>query len=581
VASGGSRRVFVLVGLAVFLAGQLLGQDVTALRINEIMSSNQKTLPTDLNGDYEDLLEIYNPTDQTVSLRGLLLASTVSKDPAGKYTPVNPWRFPTGAILPRGFVLVFCDGDGQLNSRGEAHANFKLKKTGELVALFTPAVELIDLVVFPQIASDTSYGRFPDGSGDFCHTTTPSFKNESILVGGSLTGQNNPCANIPPEIELHGQGSLSSARDVNPAAGVPLSLVATAWDEKEGGVARVTILYQVDGGPGSEAVMELDLDATALLSVPDPLDASGQSTLPDRFHSVWRGQVPGQPAGSVVTFTLKVEDAEGGEGFDPAPLCGDPPSPGCKKPYRYRVAYEYRGPLVLNEVCPRNVTIIKDLTDQRFDDYMELTSSEELDLTGLWLSGEPFHPEKWQFPLGSRIQAGQHLIVWCDKDERFTNASTGQYHISTDLDNQGEGIFIFDTVENGLGLIDGFKFGPTLPDVAWSRIPDGDREAPFLPILGGSPGKPNATRFLRGDADHGGGVDLTDAILVIDYLFLAAPPPVCADAADADNNDALDLSDPIAILNMLFLGTGPLPPPGPQSCGPDPTPDGLGCTATC
>ena len=54
-----------------------------------------------------------------------------------------------------------------------------------------------------------------------------------------------------------------------------------------------------------------------------------------------------------------------------------------------------------------------------------------------------------------------------------------------------------------------------------------------------------------------------------------APP--CDDAADANDTGEVDLSDPIFGLNFLFLG-GPEPPaPGTRVCGPDPTPDPLGC----
>jgi hypothetical protein len=44
----------------------------------------------------------------------------------------------------------------------------------------------------------------------------------------------------------------------------------------------------------------------------------------------------------------------------------------------------------------------------------------------------------------------------------------------------------------------------------------------------------------------------------------------------------VDLSDAVSTLGWLFLGSSPLPPPGPRTCGPDPTPDDLPpCTTTC
>ena len=62
-------------------------------------------------------------------------------------------------------------------------------------------------------------------------------------------------------------------------------------------------------------------------------------------------------------------------------------------------------------------------------------------------------------------------------------------------------------------------------------------------------------------------------------LFLGTGVILCADAADADDNGQLQLTDAVRILNVLFLGTGTIPLPGPTDapCGPDPTDDGLDC----
>jgi len=53
------------------------------------------------------------------------------------------------------------------------------------------------------------------------------------------------------------------------------------------------------------------------------------------------------------------------------------------------------------------------------------------------------------------------------------------------------------------------------------------------------------------------------------------------EARDVDDDGSLDISAPIGILGGLFLGLGQLPLPGPAACGPDPTPDDLGCRKSC
>jgi len=82
--------------------------------------------------------------------------------------------------------------------------------------------------------------------------------------------------------------------------------------------------------------------------------------------------------------------------------------------------------------------------------------------------------------------------------------------------------------------------------------------------------------FLRGDADASGERDITDAIATLDHLFAGGPAPPCPDAEDANDDGSLDLSDAVSLLGYLFLA-GEKPPPPFESCGPDPTPDDLGC----
>jgi hypothetical protein len=85
--------------------------------------------------------------------------------------------------------------------------------------------------------------------------------------------------------------------------------------------------------------------------------------------------------------------------------------------------------------------------------------------------------------------------------------------------------------------------------------------------------------FRRGDANVDGVVDVSDASFINRYLFLGLGSPSCDAAADTDDSGSINLTDTIRILNVLFLGIGELPPPGPNSPGPDPTPDDLDCGA--
>jgi hypothetical protein len=102
------------------------------------------------------------------------------------------------------------------------------------------------------------------------------------------------------------------------------------------------------------------------------------------------------------------------------------------------------------------------------------------------------------------------------------------------------------------------------------------------------PTGPPPVRFVRGDADASGSINLTDGIVVLNFLFSGGPAPKCLDAGDTDDTGRpLAITDAIRIFNWLFTGgAAPLPPsptPGQTTylaatCGTDPTPnDGLDC----
>ena len=81
-------------------------------------------------------------------------------------------------------------------------------------------------------------------------------------------------------------------------------------------------------------------------------------------------------------------------------------------------------------------------------------------------------------------------------------------------------------------------------------------------------------RIWRSNGDVG--VNLSDAVFTLSYLFQAGPTPYCLDAADANDDGRIDISDPVKTLGSLFLGEGSLPPPH-SARGPDPTDDEMRC----
>ncbi len=81
--------------------------------------------------------------------------------------------------------------------------------------------------------------------------------------------------------------------------------------------------------------------------------------------------------------------------------------------------------------------------------------------------------------------------------------------------------------------------------------------------------------FLRGDTSMDGARNLSDAVLLLRYLFSGGSLR-CLDAADFDDNGKVQIGDPVGLLSWLF-GSGAPPAPPADLPGTDPTPDGLSC----
>ncbi len=81
---------------------------------------------------------------------------------------------------------------------------------------------------------------------------------------------------------------------------------------------------------------------------------------------------------------------------------------------------------------------------------------------------------------------------------------------------------------------------------------------------------PRGDSFVRGDVDGNGSIQITDAIVIAEYLFKAGPRPECLDAADSNDDSELDVSDPVYLLFHAFLSGPPPPRPFPDP-GTDPT----------
>jgi hypothetical protein len=87
--------------------------------------------------------------------------------------------------------------------------------------------------------------------------------------------------------------------------------------------------------------------------------------------------------------------------------------------------------------------------------------------------------------------------------------------------------------------------------------------------------------FLRGDANRSGELDVADATVMLDQLFLGGRAPVCPAVVDVEGAGKPNITGVIRLLNYLFLG-GPQPPAPFPVCGrADEAEDGFCLSAGC
>lgn len=93
---------------------------------------------------------------------------------------------------------------------------------------------------------------------------------------------------------------------------------------------------------------------------------------------------------------------------------------------------EPQRPVRINEVCADNGVFMNESFKKH--DWIELynTTSEPIDLGGMYLSDKLSDPRKWSIPDGTVIEAYGHLVIWCDKEQGT------QLHAPFKLDNKAE-----------------------------------------------------------------------------------------------------------------------------------------------
>ncbi len=173
--------------------------------INEYLASNSTGLQ-DQFGKYSDWIELYNATDDPVSLAGWALTDD-------ELNP-NKWPLPNVTIAAGGFLVVFASDKNLTTVPGELHTNFKLDADGEYVALVqNPSIPIV-ASAYParEQRTNVSYGLVGLDTGlpepevhGFMSTPTPGAPNAYDTAQADQT--------TPPTLS-HDHGHYDSSFDL-------------------------------------------------------------------------------------------------------------------------------------------------------------------------------------------------------------------------------------------------------------------------------------------------------------------------------------------------------------------------------
>ena len=136
------------------------------LVINELMASNAgQAMSPAIN--FDSWIELYNPSDQTVDLKGMILSDGYG----------NRWQMPAdiGSVPAKGFKVVWLGS----NDSKATQAPFKLDCDGGSISLTDKDGTLITSMTYPEGKSRTSYARKTDGGEEWGWTddATPGATN--------------------------------------------------------------------------------------------------------------------------------------------------------------------------------------------------------------------------------------------------------------------------------------------------------------------------------------------------------------------------------------------------------------------
>ena len=412
-----------------FACTQKSSVDSSALVINEVVSSNKRSLVDDSLGT-PDWIELYNSGYVALDLSGYGVSDNLRK--------LHKFVIPAGTTLGPGEYLVLYATNSTDDKTNPMITNFGLSKSGDYIFITDAYFGLVAQMQVPVLYTDVSYARAADGTYGYCGVPTPGAANDSEIfasLDAVFSAQNLNALTIsevlPTDdangyrwVELHNNSDSAiqlenyclSDDETNPLK----------WQISSGTVPANGYVCIYLSGLGSEgkdgihAPFRLSSeDTTVLLS-------DLQGNLIDRIS--WQAGVPGGVS--------VIKDASGSAVYTAYPTFEAANSDKTFTSLEMTVM-DQSDPVHINEVLKYNTLSAIDADGDR-EEWVELKnfSSEAQTLLGYFLSDDPDDLYKWALP-DVTLQPGECKVIFLSGKDR----TSGELHANFGLSDDENEVF--------------------------------------------------------------------------------------------------------------------------------------------
>lgn len=189
-----SKAIMAFIALSLMWNGE--NARAQSLLINEIQVANTDQF-IDPSYNYGGWMEVYNSSDNFISLKGLVVRNTNEEGKVEQYMLTASH----GSVPAHGFSVLWFDHnsvDGYFGGKASSQIPYKLDADGGVLELLDAYGNLIDVVEYPQCVARCSWMRQTDGAKTFGWTATPTPKasnNASAIASERL---------LPPNVSIAG-----------------------------------------------------------------------------------------------------------------------------------------------------------------------------------------------------------------------------------------------------------------------------------------------------------------------------------------------------------------------------------------